>query len=208
MAGEPRRIGLSGGIGTGKSSLLAHLRACGVPTLDTDRVARDVVRQGTPGYAAVLAAFGPDVAGADGELDRRVLAARVFADPAARGRLEGIVHPAVWEAVGRFFAGAEGPAVVEVPLLFESGHAGAFDRILVADCPEALQLTRVRQRDGGDAAAVQVRIDAQLPREERRRRADAVIDTSGSPEASIAQLEQIWTSWGLPPLVLVGGGRV
>ena len=200
MAGEPRRIGLTGGIGTGKSFVLEHLRACGVPVLDADAVSHAVVRRGQPAYAQVVTAFGASVLGPDGELDRAALAERVFAEPAARRRLEAIVHPAVWAAVDAFFEGAAGAAVVEVPLLFESGHASTFDRILVTDCPIEIQISRVVGRGGLDEPGARARIRAQMPSSERRLRADAVLDTGGTKQETLAQLERIWRGWGLAPL--------
>lgn len=194
------RIGLTGGIGTGKSFVLRHLARCGVPTLDTDAVSRDVVRRGTPALAAVVARFGQAVLAPDGELDREALARVVFADASARRDLERLVHPAVWQAVSAWLAAQTVPAVVAVPLLFETGAESRFDRVLLTDCPAETQVARVMARDGLTAEAVRARVSAQMPAAERRRRADAVVDTSGDPESTIAALEAVWRDWGLPAL--------
>jgi len=197
----PARIGLTGGIGTGKSFVLRYLARCGVPTLDTDTVAREVTRRGQPACALVVRRFGPGVVGPDGELDRAELARIVFADVTARRDLEGILHPAIWASVDAWLAGVTQPGVVAVPLLFETGAEGRFDRTLVTDCPEAVQITRVVARDGATEDAVRARVAAQMPAAERRRRADAVLDTGGSPDQTIAQLGAVWRKWELPPLV-------
>ncbi|MGE0392181.1 MAG: dephospho-CoA kinase [Vicinamibacterales bacterium] len=197
----PARIGLTGGIGTGKSFVLRHLARCGVPTLDTDDVSRDVVRPGTPAFAAVVARFGPAVLEAGGALNRAELARVVFADAAARRDLEAIVHPAVWQAVDTWFAGQPATGVVAVPLLFETGAEARFDRVLLTDCPVETQVARVMARDGLAADAVRARVLAQMPAPERRRRADAVVDTSGTPDETIGNLAAVWRAWGLPALV-------
>ena len=199
MTGPPRRIGLTGGIGTGKSVVLRHLAALGTPTLDTDEVARAVVRRGGEAFAPVVAAFGAAILGSDGEIDRAVLARRVFADPDERRRLEDIVHPAVWRAVESFFAGTAGPAVVAVPLLYETGAESRFDRVIVTDCPETTQIARVMARDGVGEPEVRARLAAQLPGEERRRRADAVISTAGSIDETTRAAGALWRRWGLDP---------
>lgn len=197
----PARIGLTGGIGTGKSFVLGHLARCGVPTLDTDDVSRDVVRRGTPAFAAVVARFGPAVVAADGALDRVALGRVVFADAAARRDLEAIVHPAVWQAVEAWFAALQAPGVVAVPLLFETGAESRFDRVLLTDCPAEAQIARVMARDGLTAEAARARVSAQMPAAERRLRADAIIDTGGTRDETVAALESAWRASGLPALV-------
>jgi dephospho-CoA kinase len=197
----PARIGLTGGIGTGKSFVLRHLARCGVPTLDTDTVSRDVVQPGTAAFAAVVARFGPAIVAADGSIDRTGLAQLVFADAPARRDLEAIVHPAVWQSVEAWLRTQPAPAVVAVPLLFETAAESRFDRVLITDCPADIQVARVTARDGVTAEAARARVDAQMSRAERRRRADAVVDTSGSPAETIAGLEAVWGRCGLPALI-------
>lgn len=194
------RIGLTGGIGTGKSFVLDYLASRGVATLDTDAVARAVVLRGTPAFDAILERFGGGVIGPDGELDRAALARLVFADRDARRDLEAIVHPEVWRAVDAWQRGVRGPGVVAVPLLFETGAETRFDRTLVTECPEAMQVARVMARDGASEAGVRGRIASQMAAAERRRRADAIIDTSGSPAETRAQVDRVWATWGLPAL--------
>lgn len=196
----PSRIGLTGGIGTGKSFVLGHLARCGVPTLDTDAVSREVVRRGTPAFGAVVARFGSAVVAPDGELDRQALGRIVFADETARRDLEAIVHPAVWQSVEAWLAAQAAPSVVAVPLLFETGAESRFDRVLLTDCPPETQVARVMARDGLTAEAVGARVSAQMPAQERRRRAQAVIDTSGTREATVEAIESVWRDWGLGAL--------
>ena len=200
MATPPRRIALTGGIGTGKSFVLRHLARCGVPTLDTDVAARDAVRPGESALAAVVARFGPGVLRADGTLDRAGLGHLVFADAAARRDLEAILHPVIWRAVFEWLTGLQATGVVAVPLLFETGQQQQFDRVLLTDCPEDLEVERVMARDGLDEVAVRARVAAQMPAAERRKLADAVVDTSGSEEDTVRRLEMIWSGWGLPAL--------
>lgn len=200
VTASPTRIGLTGGIGTGKSFVLRYLSRCGVPTLDTDLVARAVVEPGRPAFSAIVERFGRDVLSSDGTLDRSALARRVFADPAERRALEGIVHPAVWESVARWRDAHPGASVVAVPLLFETDRDGDFDRVMATDCAPDQQVARVVARDGVTAEAVRARLEAQLPRAERRRRASAVIDTGGTEAETIAQVRRIWEEWGLPAL--------
>jgi len=197
----PARIGLTGGIGTGKSFVLRYLDRCGVATLDTDIVSREVTRRGEPAFGMVVRRFGPGVVGPDGELDRAGLARIVFADARARRDLEAVLHPAIWVSVEAWLDRLTQPGVVAVPLLFETGAETRFDKVLVTDCPEDVQVARVVARDGATAEAVQARVAAQMPAAERRRRADAVVDTAESTDETIARLGAVWRGWGLPELV-------
>jgi dephospho-CoA kinase len=177
------RVALTGGIATGKSTVLRRLLAAGIPVTDADLVARQVVARGTPGFDAVVARFGPEVVAPAGDLDRRALGARVFADPAARAALEAIVHPAVYVAIAGWFAGLPAEtrvAVADIPLLFETGRAGDFDRVVVVACSRDEQRRRLRTRDGLSDAEVDARLAAQWPIEHKVDRADQVIWTNGS----------------------------
>jgi dephospho-CoA kinase len=177
------RVALTGGIGTGKSYVAARLAAAGVPVVDADRLAREVVEPGTPALAAIVARFGPGVVDGRGALRRDVLAAKVFTDAAARHDLEAIVHPAVRRGIDAFFGNlpASTPlAVADIPLLFETGRTADFDVVVVAACPPEMQLTRVRERDGVTEDQARRRLEAQLPIAEKIRLADYVIDTSGT----------------------------
>jgi dephospho-CoA kinase len=182
-----RLVGLTGGIASGKSTFAAALRAAGAPVVDADRIARDAVRRGSPALEAIVRAFGPEVLGPDGELDRPRMAARVFADPEARARLEAIVHPAVRRAVvaetARLAAEGHDLAVYDVPLLFETGLDRDVDCVLVVYAPREVQRERLVGRDGLGAAEAEARLDAQRPIEEKARRADVVVTNEGDVAA-------------------------
>ena len=188
------RIGLTGGIGTGKSYVARRLAAAGVPVIDADLLAREVVEPGTPGLDAIQQRFGTQVIGPDGALIRQELASIVFADPEARRDLEGIVHPAVRAGIDRFFAAQPSGtpfAVADIPLLFETGRQREFDAVIVAACPAEMQVTRVMARDGTSEASVRERIAAQLPIGDKVRQADYVIDTSGTFEETDASVDRV-----------------
>jgi dephospho-CoA kinase len=177
------RIALTGGIGTGKSYVANRLAEAGVPVVDADQLAHEAVAPGSPALAAIAERFGPHLLTEDGALRRTDLAAVVFADVQARRSLEAIVHPAVRRGIDAFFAGlppSTGFAVADIPLLYETRRQGDFDAVVVAACSPELQVTRVMARDGLTEAAVRQRIAAQMPIEEKVKRADYVIDTSGS----------------------------
>jgi len=188
----PLRIGLTGGIASGKSAVAGAFERLGVPTIDTDRLAREVVEPGQPAFDAVVAAFGPEVVGADGRLDRRALRARVFADAAVRHRLEAIMHPAIRAATAAAVATVSAPyVVIAIPLLVETGQRAAFDRVLVVDCPPDVQLARLRERDAESAAGAAAILAAQASRESRLAAADDVIDNSGSLAALEAAVRSL-----------------
>ena len=188
------RVGLTGGIASGKSTVSAILRDLGAVVIDADQLARDVVAAGTAGLAAVVEEFGPGVLTADGELDRPAVADIVFADDAARRRLEAIVHPLVFEEITRLESEApEGAVVVhDIPLLAESGRADSFDAVLVVDAPPEVQLDRMVQDRGWSRAEAESRMAAQASPEERRAIATYVIDNSGSREELRRQVEEIY----------------
>ena len=189
------KIGLTGGIATGKTYVSARLRAHGIPVLDADALAHGVMAPGTEATAAIAERFGADILGADGSVDRAKLGPIVFADPAARRALEAIVHPAVHratEAGVRAFelTGSYDLAVVDVPLLFETGGDKKFDRIIVTTCPVEMQIARLKERGLDDTAARQ-RIASQLPSDEKAARAHFVIDTSGSFAATDRRIDDV-----------------
>ena len=183
MAGtreRPLRIGLTGGIASGKSTVAEVFTALGVPVIDTDVIAREVVEPGQPALAAVAGAFGPELLGAGGRLDRRQLRARVFADPESRARLESILHPRIRKATLAAMNAAGGPyQLIVVPLLIESGFDALVDRVLVVDCPEAVQRQRLAERDGETAERIDRILAAQLPRDQRLAHADDVLANDG-----------------------------
>jgi len=186
------RVGLTGGIASGKSTAADELRRLGVPVIDYDQLARDVVAPGTPGLAAVVEAFGPGVLGPDGALDRGRLGRRVFASPADRERLEAIVHPLVFEAAERAEADAlrvgHGTVVHEIPLLVEDGDPSSFDAVVVVDAPSELRRRRLIEGRGLTEEEADERLAAQADDDARRAAADLIWDGSGSPERLRAQV--------------------
>jgi dephospho-CoA kinase len=177
-------FGLTGGIASGKSTVSARFRARGVPIVDADELAREVVAPGTEGLAAVVAAFGPGVLGADGALDRKALAALVFGDEAKRKQLNAIVHPRIGAASAAKLAalGAGGAALVcyDAALLVENGLGDAFRPLVVVAAPENVQIARIMKRDGATEDEARARIRAQRPLAEKVAVADVVIDNGGS----------------------------
>lgn len=194
-------VGLTGGIAAGKSTVAAALEAAGAPVIRSDALAREVVAPGTAGLSAVVSAFGPTVLGPDGTLDRRALAARVFADPQERRRLEAITHPRIRELTlgwlqRRREEGAPA-AVCDIPLLFEVGLHGPgsfLDRIWVVAVDADTQLRRLQARDALSREAALARINAQWPLAEKVRRADLVLCNSGSPEELAAAARRAWAA--------------
>ncbi len=178
------RVGLTGGIGTGKSYVRARLEAKGIPTIDADALAHDAVRPGTAALEAILRRFGAHLRLPDGSLDRRALAGIVFADPVARRDLEAIVHPAVYAAIAHWFAteaSAGAPiAVADIPLLFETGGQARLDAVIVTACDPEEQVRRVMRRDGATEAGARSRLAAQWPIARKVAQADYVVDTGGA----------------------------
>ncbi len=175
---------MTGGVASGKSTVADLLRSLGAVVVDADALARDVVAPGTPGLAAVVAEFGPEMLGPDGGLDRARLGALVFADPARRTALEGIVHPLVRARAAELEAAAPGDAIVvhDIPLLVETGQASSFDAVLVVDVPVEVQVARAVRDRGWSEEESRARIDAQASREERLAAATYVVDNSGTIE--------------------------
>ena len=188
-------VGLTGGIGSGKSTAARMLREHGAVVFDADVLAREAVAPGTEGHRAVVERFGADVLAPGGELDREALAAVVFADPAARRDLEAIVHP----EVRRLFAeGSEAyrdtdrVVVLSAPLLVETGMHSAFDVLVVVAVPVPVQVERLMRDRGMSEAEVRARIDAQAPLEDKAAVADFLLDNEGSPEELERQIDRIW----------------
>jgi dephospho-CoA kinase len=195
------RVALTGGIATGKSVCLRRFAQLGVPTIDADVVARTVVAPGTPALAAIADRFGPAILLPDGSLNRAALGDLVFADAEARSHLEQIVHPVVFEAIEHWLndqgrqasrAGAPHVAIADIPLLYEVGQAGRFDRVIVAACRPAQQIERLMARDGSTEEDARRRLAAQWPIDRKRALADVVIDTSGTIEETIANVDRVW----------------
>jgi dephospho-CoA kinase len=190
-----RLVGLTGGIATGKSTFAAALRALGAPIVDADQLARAAVAKGTPGLAAVVAAFGEEVLAPDGELDRKRMGARVFSDPAARARLEAVVHPAVRALsraeLARLEAAGHAVAFYDVPLLFEAGREREMDLVVVVWAPREVQIARLAARDGLTRGEAEARLAAQLPIDDKAARADAVVVNDGDPAALAAKAARL-----------------
>ena len=180
-------IGLTGGIGSGKTVVANLFSALGVPVVDADEMAREVVTPGRPAYEEIVREFGTEVLTKTGELDRRLMRERVFADPANRKRLEAIVHPRVYaEIKQRIDALNAAYAIIVVPLLIETGGTDLVDRVLVVDAPKALQIERASRRDGTTTAAIEQILATQANRSLRLEAADDVIVNDAS-ESSLGE---------------------
>ncbi len=176
------RVGLTGGVASGKSAVAALLRELGAVVIDSDQLAREVVEPGTPGLAAVVEEFGETVLTGDGHLDRAALGSMVFGDEASRRRLEGILHPLIRARAAEAEAEAGPGALVvhDIPLLVETGQADSFDAVLVVDVPVETQVERMVRDRGWSAEDARSRVAAQADREERRAVATHVIDNTGT----------------------------
>lgn len=175
------KIGLTGGIASGKTAVAKAFAALGATIIDTDAVAREVVRPGTPALAAIEREFGPKMITETGELDRGRMRRLIFADAAARHRLEQIVHPAIRARTLELAGDVDADYVlIAVPLLVETGFRKLVDRVLVVDCPEKLQIRRLMQRDGASEKEARAALAAQTDRETRNAAADDIVDNSGS----------------------------
>jgi dephospho-CoA kinase len=188
-------VGLTGGIGSGKSTVARLLEKRGAVVFDADLLAREAVEPGTPGHAAVIERFGADVLAPGGELDREALASIVFADPAARRDLEQIVHP----EVRRLFAeGSEAyrdtdrVVVFSAPLLVETGMHTAFEVLVVVSATVATQIERLMRQRGMSEPSMRARIDAQAQLEDKAAAADFLVDNEGSLDELESQVEQLW----------------
>ncbi|TLS48422.1 dephospho-CoA kinase [Paenibacillus antri] len=189
-------VGLTGGIACGKSTVSRMLEARGAKIVDADRIARDVVLPGRPALLDIRETFGEDVIAPDGTLDRKRLGSIVFGDESARRKLEAITHPRIREEMARQMSEwnekePERLVVADIPLLYESGldKLYAFEDVLVVYVPREVQLERLMARDGMSREDAERRIDAQMPIEEKRKRADVVIDNSGSLAETERQVE-------------------
>jgi dephospho-CoA kinase len=178
------RVGLTGGIASGKSTAAKFFGALGVPILDSDQIARDVVEPGQPPLERLVERFGAGILTPDGHLDRPALRDIVFSDPKARADLEALTHPAIGAALEARSATAGGPyQILVIPLLVEKNLSPHVDRVLVVDCDEALQLRRLRTRDGSTAAQARAILDAQAPRAVRLKAANDVITNDADMSA-------------------------
>lgn len=189
----PARVGLTGGVASGKSTVSAILAELGAVVIDADLLAREVVAPGSAGLAEVVAAFGPNVLTETGELDRPALGAIVFADESRRRELEAIIHPRVRARAAELESAAPPDSLVvhDIPLLVETGRAGEFDAVIVVDVPEQTQIDRMVTLRGMTEQDARARIAAQASREQRVAAATYVIDNSGSLEDLRARVAEI-----------------
>jgi dephospho-CoA kinase len=191
-----RVIGLTGGIASGKSTVAGMFRDLGVPIVDADLLARQVVEPGTPAMAEIARAFGPEVIGPDGQLDRKRLGERIFTDPAARAVLNAITHPRIAAAsaaaLGELAGRGQPVALYEAALLVENRIHERLGGLIVVSVPLEVQIARLRERDHLDEEGARSRISAQLPLAEKVAVADWVVDNGGSVEHTRVQVEQIW----------------
>ncbi|MEW8692483.1 MAG: dephospho-CoA kinase [Candidatus Thiodiazotropha endolucinida] len=185
-------IALTGGIGSGKSAVSSHLESLGVPVIDADRLAHQLVKPGSPALLEIQAAFGKNLVDTNGALDRAALRKIVFNDSSQRKRLEGILHPRIREAMKAWIARQSAPyAVLVIPLLFETGQKSLADRNLVVDCDESLQIKRVIRRDHLPRKQIQQIMASQVDRQTRLQWADDVIENNGSLEDLIKATEEL-----------------
>ncbi len=196
------RVGLTGGVASGKSAVASLLAELGAVVVDADVLAREVVAPGTDGLREVVAAFGPEVLTTSGELDRPALAGLVFADEGARRRLEAIIHPRVRARAAQLEAAAPQNAVVvhDIPLLVETGQADSFDAVIVVDTPVQVQVERMVRLRGMSPAEAEARIAAQVTREQRRAVATYVVENAGTLEDLRAEVTEVFEK-------LAGAGR-
>lgn len=192
--GRPLRVALTGGIASGKSTVADLFARLGVPVIDTDAIAREVVEPGTPALREVVSAFGPGILGADGRMDRRRMRERIFADRDAQRRLEAILHPAIRAEMERQSQAAGGDyQVLVIPLFAEGGRRDHVDRVLLVDVPEELQIQRLMLRDGVTHEQARASLNAQATRAQRLAMADDVIYNTGHPaelEDRVAELHE------------------
>lgn len=201
---KPWILGLTGGIGSGKSAVVEHFATLGVHWVDADQAARWVVEPGTPALGRIVERFGDSMLAADGTLDRAALRARIFDDPEQRRWLEQLLHPLIGEAVDQYLAQADSPyAIMVSPLLIESGRYRQVDRILVVDVPEELQLQRAVRRDQASEAHIRAILQAQASREERLRHAHDVLLNDRDQAWLRAEVERLHQFY----LTLRGGQR-
>ncbi|MEW8087632.1 MAG: dephospho-CoA kinase [Candidatus Thiodiazotropha endolucinida] len=185
-------IALTGGIGSGKSAVSSHLESLGVPVIDADQLAHQLVKPGSPALLEIQATFGEELVDGNGVLDRAALRKTVFNDPQQRRRLEGILHPRIREAMESWLARQSAPyAVLVIPLLFETGQMSLADRILVVDCDKSLQIERVLERDSLPREQIQQIIANQVDRQIRLDGADDVIENNDSLQVLIEATERL-----------------
>jgi len=192
MRASPYIVAVTGGIASGKSAVTARFEQLGVPVIDADLIARELVEPGDVALAEIVQRFGAGVLDAEGRLDRRQLRQHIFSDAGARGDLEAILHPRIRERMRERALAAAAPYVVlAIPLLTAGSRYPFIDRVLVVDVPEAMQIERLTRRDGVDEASARAALAAQIGRTERRALADDVVDNSGSLASLAAAVDAL-----------------
>ena len=191
------KVGLTGGIASGKSTVAEAFARLGAKVLDADKVAREVVLPGQPAWRKLQQAFGPEFFLPDGEVNRSKLRRLVFADPEERSKLNAIVHPEVMKEINCRFeqlttSAPDGVVVVDVPLLLEVGVAHRFDRVIVVYVTKSIQIERLRQRDGLSLEEARRALSTQMVLNKKVEQADYVIDNSGTRAETQAQVEEVW----------------
>jgi dephospho-CoA kinase len=196
-------VGLTGGIGSGKSTVARLLEKRGAVVFDADLLAREAVAPGTQGHAAVIERFGADVLAPGGELDREALASIVFADPSARRDLEQIVHPEVrrlFAEGSEAYRGTDRVVVFSAPLLVESGMHTAFEILVVVSATVPTQIERLMRQRGMSEASIRARIDAQAPLEDKSAVADVLVDNEGTLDQLESQVDRLWNDLSARPV--------
>ena len=189
-------VGLTGGIASGKSTVAERFARHGVPVIDADALARQVVEPGQPALERLIETFGADILDSNGRLDRERLRRRVFTDPDQRRALDRIMHPAIGLAMQQALRAAQGPYVIlMVPLLVETGQHRMVNRVLVVDVPEAVQIERLMARDGSDADQAAAILAAQASRAERLAAAHDIVNNAGLPEALDAAIDRLHAAY-------------
>ena len=192
---QKNHIGLTGSIGAGKSTVSERFRQLGALVLDADAISRSALERGGCCYAAAIGLFGDEIVRADGSIDRKRVAALIFADEALRQQLNALIHPAVQAEMLRLAAAEKDlrrPVIFDVPLLFESGWEGMMHRTIVVTAEDAVRMQRVCARDGCTEAEAMARVRAQMPQEEKARRADFVVENSGDLNALYEQVDALY----------------
>jgi dephospho-CoA kinase len=193
-----RVLGLTGGIGSGKSLVARIFNELGADVIDADQLARDVVEPGQPALREIAEAFGPEVLLPNGRLNRSRLGTIIFADVAARARLNAITHPAIRQRMTQEVAARQerqGVVILDIPLLYENARLDLVEAVIVVWVDRATQLRRLTERDGFSVEEARRRIDTQMSLDEKRKRADHLIDNSGSPEATQRQVEAVYRQY-------------
>ena len=186
------KIGLTGGIGSGKTTVANHFEKLGVPVIDADEISRRIVKRGLPAYLAIIQVFGTEVLATDGELDRARMRQLIFSDPEAKAKLESILHPMIREEIKNNVDSLNADyCIIAIPLLVETGQLSLVDRILVVDVDPQTQITRTQARDGNSAAQVEAIIKSQASRKDRFEVADDILNNNGDLKLLEANIDKL-----------------